>query len=119
MTTLEHGDTNLDPAAIGTWARLRELTTRIRELTDEAEQLKQQLRDHLGAGEYRVAGKPMFTITPQRRFDPARAEQLLTAEQLQACQKTILDRDAVQKTVAPDLYSAMQVEQGKPVVRPA
>lgn len=121
MTTTEQAPATreLDPAALTTWAKLREIQTRIADLTVEAETLKAQLREHLGVGEFTVAGKKMFTISRQRRFDPALAERILTAEEVAACTVPVLDRSLVQRTVSPERYAAMQVESGKPTVRSA
>lgn len=119
MTTTEQPGTDLTPQALGTWAQLCDVKARIKELAEQEEQLKATLRDQLGAGEYTVAGRPAFTISPQRKFSPDAARAVLTAQEIAACTVTVLDREAVEKILSPSRYDACRVTHGKLAVRPS
>jgi hypothetical protein len=119
VTTTEQQGTDLTPQALATWAQLRDIQARKAELLEQEEALKATLREHLGAGTYTVAGRPAFSITPQRKFSETAARDILTPDEVAACTVPVLDRGLVQKTLSPERYSACQVEQGKPVVRSA
>lgn len=120
MTTTETpAGTELSPAALATWAKLRAVQTQLADLKVEEETLKGQLREHLGVGTYSLGGQKLFSITPQRKWDETAARAILTAEEIAACTVPVLDRALVQKIVAPARYAACQTEGGKPVVRAA
>lgn len=120
MTTTETpAGTELDTAAITTFAKLRAVQTQLADLKVEEETLKGQLREHLGVGAYTIGGQRAFSISPQRKWDETAARAILTPAEIAACTVPTLDRALVQKTVAPARYQACQTEGGKPVVRAA
>lgn len=118
MTTTETpAGTELDPAALVTWARLRDLQAKLADLKVEEETLKGQLREHLGTGTFLVGGRPMFTISPTNRFDAAYAETVLTPEELAQVQRTVIDTDLAKKVLGEARYKELQRPVGKPTVR--
>lgn len=119
MTTTEtSAGTELDAQALTTWAQLRDVEARIKQLTEQADTLKATLREHLGAGEYTVGRVPVFTIKPGHKYSEDRARAVLTADEIAACTVPVLDRAKVQAIVSPDVYRSCQVET-QPSIRAA
>lgn len=118
MTTTEQPGTEASPQAVATWARLAAVRDKIRDLKAEEEEIKAALQG-LGPGQYLAGGAPVFTVAPNRKFSPDAARAVLTDDEIAACTVTVLDREAVERTVSPERYSACQVASGKPVIRAA
>ena len=119
MTTTETATgTELDPQTLTTWAQLRDIEARIKDLTEQADTLKATLREHLGAGDYTVGRVPVFTIKSGHKYSEDRARAVLTADEITACTMSVLDRAKVQATVSPDVYRSCQVETA-PSIRAA
>lgn len=97
-------------------ARLHHIAAGIADLTAEADRLKAALRDQLGAGTYTVAGTPALRISPQRRFDPALAEQVLPTALLDLCIVRKVDGPTAKRVLPPDVYAQCQSDAGEPRV---
>lgn len=96
-------------------SRLVDLQAIIAEKTAEAEALKAELRS-LPPGEHDIAGKPVLRIIPNRRFDPAKALELVPESLRDQCYSNTLDSAKVKQYLAPALLDACMVEVGKPKV---
>lgn len=94
-----------------------DLKERAAALDDRMKQIVAQLRDDLGAGRH-TAGEHTVTVTPQRRFNPDHARQILASnpELLTACQETVVSSSKAKLVLAPTVYSACMVESGDPRV---
>jgi hypothetical protein len=74
--------------------------------TEEQELIKAKFRQ-LGIGHYDVGDVPV-TVSPNRRFDPATAEPVLTAINpalVAACSETALSAKKAKLVLPPDLYA--------------
>lgn len=107
----------LSPDAAATVAKLAAVLEQIHQLQADAETYKAQLRDTLGSGAYTINGQPAVSITPTRRFDAAHAEQVLPAQWLDTVRRTVVDAKVAKELLPPALFSACQVESGKPTVK--
>lgn len=96
--------------------RLAAVTAHIAELTGEADRLKKKLREHLAPGTYAVDGVDALRISPQRRFDPALAEQTLPEQLLALCTVTKVDSATAKRKLPPDVYASLMTESGEPRV---
>lgn len=106
----------LDQTTAGTVRRLHVLAAQIAELTIEADGLKAQLRQQLSAGTYDLDGVPAVRISPQRRFDPALAEQVLPGNLLELCIVRRVDGATAKRVLPPAAYQSCQSESGEPRV---
>ncbi len=109
----------LDPQTAATLAKLNDTLAQIKQLTEDAENYKGQLRGKLTPGAYTVGGRPALSITPTRRFDPARAAEILPADQIAAVSRMQIDPKLAKSHLAPALYELCQVDAGKCAVKPA
>jgi hypothetical protein len=107
----------LDPSTRDIHTRLRQVQANLTRLQEEADLLKGQLRDQAGVGTHTVAGKTVFTIRPNRRFDAGLAERLLTPEFQQLCTITKIDAATAKRVLPPAMYDACSAEVGEPVIR--
>lgn len=80
----------------------------IKALQKETEELLKELGD-LTAGEDHAVGPFKVAVTPNRRFNAKKAEQILTKSQFQRASKRVADSGLV-KALYPDLYTDMQDE---------
>lgn len=94
---------------------LADLNARISDLTDQAEALKAELRQ-LPPADYLIDGRPALRIIPTRRFDPARALELVPEPLREECYVRSLDAARVKKYLAPALVDTCMVDSGKPKV---
>jgi len=126
MTITEPESTSLKPlstAAEQTWAKLRDVRARKRDLETLDKELSAQLRGELGRGEFRPSdGGPALQIYGTRRFDSDLAARLLPADLLTEVQKTVVDakllKDKLAEKGLPEaLYAMCQTESDKDTVR--
>lgn len=108
--------TDLDDQTANLVDRLKLLNTEISERTQQAEGIKKQLRE-IGPGTFHHNGRPVLDLIAGSTFDPARAEQILTAEQLEACRETIISAKRAAQVLPPALY-AMCRKPGTTAVKP-
>lgn len=89
------------------------LTAQIDALTARRDEVKAQLRD-LGAGKHETTTGLVVTVTPQRRFNAAKAAETLPADVVAQC----LDFSAskARAVLAPALYQAFMEDSGDPRV---
>lgn len=80
----------------------------IKALQEETADLVKELGT-LTAGEDHAVGPFKVAVTPNRRFNPKRAEDILTKSQFQRASKRVAD-SALVKAHYPELYSEMQDE---------
>lgn len=94
-----------------------DLKERAAALDDRMKQIVAQLRDDLGAGRH-SAGEHTVTVTPQRRFNPDHARQILASnpELLAACQETVVSSSKAKQVLAPAMYELCMLESGDPRV---
>ena len=85
--------------------RYVELSTLIDEAMSEQEQIKAQFRQ-LGLGKH-VTGAGPITISPNRRFNPEQAENVLRAinpDLIAACSETLLTSARAKQVLPPAVY---------------
>lgn len=94
-----------------------DLKERAAALDDRMKQIVAQLRDDLGTGRH-TAGEHTVTVTPQRRFNPDHARQILASnpELLTACQETVVSSSKAKQVLAPAMYELCMLESGDPRV---
>lgn len=114
--------TTLSTAVEQTWARLRDVRARKRDLETQEKELCGQLRTELGRGEFAVSDGPGLTIYPTKRFDSDLALRILPADLLAEVQKTVVDAKLLkaklaEKGLPEQLYEMCQVEGDKDTVR--
>lgn len=97
--------------------RLADVLAVIAELENDAADLKAQLRARLPVGEHTVGGVKALTITANRRFSPALAEEVVPAELLALCKVEKVDPATARKVLPPWLYEQAMTEVGERVVR--
>lgn len=109
--------TELVSDVAATAAKLAATVAQIRQLEQDAELFKSQLRAVLTPGAYTVGGRPALTITATRRFNPDQAVKTLPPELLAAVSRMTVDAKLAREILPPGLYQACSVEAGKPTVR--
>jgi hypothetical protein len=113
----------LSTAAEQTWAKLRDVRARKKDLDDQEKELSAQLRTELGRGEFVPSdGGPPLTIFPTRRFDAEQAARILPAHILAKVQRITVDAKALKEELKKEklpaeLYSMCQVDGDKDTVR--
>lgn len=90
------------------WADLEARRTHI---VDRQDTIKTQLRELLGVGKH-AAGPLTVTVTPQRRFNPDLAREVLPASLLEAITLPTVSTAAAREILAPALYTACMTEVG-------
>lgn len=106
----------LADSVAGTVRRLHVIAAQIAELGMEADALKAMLRANLDAGTYSIDGVPAVRISPQRRFDPALAEQTLPGALLDLCIVRRVDGAQAKRVLPPEVYASCLAESGEPRV---
>lgn len=113
----------LSAAAEQTWAKLRDVRARKKDLDDLDKELSAQLRNELGRGEFAPSdGGPALSIYSTRRFDADLAARLLPADLLAETQRTVVDGKLLKEKLAEKglpaaLFDMCQVEGDKDTVR--
>lgn len=99
-------------------ARYAELERRRHSIVEEQDFIKGQLRKEFEVGKHELATGTV-TLSPNRRFDPKVAEQVLTQINpalIQACSVTKLDAAAAKKVLPPAVYESCMKESPDPKV---
>lgn len=110
--------TEISDEALDVVNRLAAVNADIAQLTEQANDLKGRLRQLLREpGTYTAEGAKVVTLTPNRRFDPRLAFELLPDDLLRLCTVTKIDPAAAKKVLPPAIYEQFMVEAGDPVVR--
>lgn len=94
-----------------------DLKDRAATIDDRIKQIVTQLRDDLGTGQH-PAGDHTVTVTPQRRFNPDHAKEVLASnpDLLAACTETVVTSSKAKQILAPAMYELCMVEAGDPRV---
>jgi hypothetical protein len=96
---------------------LADLNAHIAKLTADAEAIKTELRARCEAGDYvEDGGRTVLKIVPTRKFDVARALELVPEPLREACYTTAPDPAKVKEYLAPALVESCMVVNGKPKV---
>lgn len=100
-------------------AQVAAISARVKELTEEAEALKAELRDRLTApGDYtNAAGVPLVRIQPTRRFDTEAGVALLAGDERAACLAVRYDDVEVKKRLTELQIEQCMVVSGKAKVQ--
>lgn len=93
--------------------RYLELDALRADLTVEMEAIKERLRE---GGTQTAPCGVKITVSPNRRFDPAKAAEVVPEALLPLCQKTIIDSAKAKAALPPAIYEAAMVEVGAPRV---
>lgn len=94
---------------------LARLQAAIADFTNRAETIKDVLRK-LGDGDHEAAGRPVVRVQTSRRFNVAKAYELVPEPLRVACMTTQIDPAKVRQYLAPALVDACMEESGKPRV---
>lgn len=127
MTTTETEQTPAAPAstlptstlptpAAQTWQRLVHVRAELKALKEQEDALAAALRTELRRGVYDsgVDGLPALTIRATRRFDAARATEILTGTPWWAqVSRTVVDQKAVEKLVEDEVIPSALLEACK------
>lgn len=114
--TIQALSTHLDDQTANLVDRLRLLLSEIANRTKQADEIKKELR-LIGPGTFHYNGRPILDLTAGSTFDPAKAEKILTAEQLEACKETVISAKRAAQVLPPALY-AMCRKPGTTAVKP-
>jgi hypothetical protein len=110
----------LDLAARRTFELLDTALDELKAKEAEVEDLREQLRSHLGPGRFLISGVPVLDILRNRRWSEERARlilpRVLAPEVLAELEVTVIDRKRAQKRV-PAMYPFCQAGAGKHIVR--
>lgn len=117
-TTDTPATVELDADTAGVVAQIHRLNAQAEEIDGEVRALKAVLRERLAVGQAGVVnGQKVVTLTPNRRFDPKLAAQVVPSDILALISSTSIDSKLAKDTLPPALYSACMREAGEPVVR--
>lgn len=103
-----------DIALIGLRKRFLELAAKIEDYEAEQETIKANIR-RLGAGTHAI-GDGKVTITPQKKFNPMLAEQVLAGinpDLVTACSKSVVMSSLVKKLLGELVYEQCQKSSGE------
>ena len=113
MTT----STELSEAQRAIVSRLASIAEARSALDLEEKTLKAELRSSLDFGQWTVAGTPVLSVAPNRRFSPEKAAEILPPDLLALCRVEKVDAATAKKILPPALYSACADTVGEPVLR--
>lgn len=86
-------------------ARLADIGQRIRDLTEQADEIKTRLRP-LGAGKFRHDGRDVLQVGEAgEQFDPKLAAKLIPEALQPSCSKLKLDGPTAKQVLPPALYA--------------
>lgn len=111
MTT----DTYTTAALDGDVRRFLELDERRKDIEAEQAIIKARIRA-LGVGHYDAPCGVGVTVSPNRRFDPGLAEQVIPDELLTLCRVTVVDSKAAKRALPPAVYEQCMKPVGDPRV---
>ncbi len=104
--------TDYDSAAVDLDVRrYLELAAKAEEIAAEQNAIKTRLRG-LGEGRHTAPCGVAVTVSPNRRFDPAKAQSSLPGELLDLCMKTAVDSSTAKRNLPPEIYEACMSEVG-------
>lgn len=115
MTTAT--STELDEPTRTMVSRLAQIAEIKADLDSEEKALKAELRQRLDLGQWTWNGRPAVSLSPNRRFSPDRAVEVLPPELLALCTATKVDGATAKKVLPPAMYAACQADAGEPVLR--
>lgn len=95
--------------------RYLELDERRKDIEAEQAVIKARIRG-LGVGHHDAPCGVGVNISPNRRFDPKQAEQVLPPELLALCRATVVDSRKAKSALPPALYDTCMREVGDPRV---
>ncbi len=94
-----------------------DLSDQIAHLTERLAARKRELGDAVGIGSHKIAGVDVSVREPNRRFNAARAAELLAPEVLELCRNEGYDPKKLRGFLAPVLLEqCMDAGTGAPVV---
>jgi hypothetical protein len=108
---------DLSPAEAATVNKLIAINAAIKDLTEEAESLKAQLRKALDVGEYTVDGKPALSVSETRKFDAALAARVIPPDLLPGVQISTISRAQALEMLPAELYAQCQSVSPKRTIR--
>lgn len=98
--------------------RYLDLAARRDDLDLELGAIKAKIRDNITPGDTLTTTDGIkVTVTANRRFNPAKAAEIIPADLLTLCQTTVVDAKKAKSVLPPALYEAAMVTVGDPVVR--
>ncbi len=74
-------------------------------LDEQEKQVKARIRDLTDGPDSYAAGPLTIVVSPNRRFSPALAQQVIPAELLGLCKKTVIDSATAKQVLPPAMYS--------------
>lgn len=117
-TTAPAATSELDDELKTAVTRLLTLSQQRQDIEAEEAHLKTLIRSRLTVGQRgTVNGLPVVTLSPNRRFQPALAAQVLPPSLLELCQASKVDSATAKKVLPPALYEQCMGEVGEPVVK--
>lgn len=120
MTTITDtpATVELDADTAGVVAQIHRLNAQAEEIDGEVRALKAVLRQRLAVGQAGVVnGQKVVTLSPNRRFDPELARQVVPSDLIPSISSTSIDSKLAKALLPPALYEAAMREVGDPVVR--
>lgn len=95
--------------------RYLELDELIKDLMGEQSAIKARIRG-LGTGVHHAPCGVDVSVTPQRRFNPDHAREVIPAAFLPLVEVTVVDGKKAKAALPPAIYEQCQVETGDPRV---
>lgn len=96
---------------------LADLDIRERQIKNEKDAIKAQLRAELKRGHYTINGVPALSLTPTRRFDPEKAAEILPPAVFEAVARKVVDPTLAKQKLPPELYELCQKETPNDTVK--
>lgn len=96
--------------------RYLELQAAREQIEHEQSEIKARMRSALSEGRHDTPSGARVTITRNRRFDSAKAAEVIPAELLPLVQTTVIDAKRAKEVLAPRLLDQCRVEYGEPRV---
>lgn len=111
-------DITADPQLTDLISRLRDINSKLADLTAAADDIKSQIRQAVPAGARAlIDGQPAVTVSANRRFDPDLAKTVLPPELVQLCLVEKVDGAQAKRNLPPAVYEQLMTDVGQPVVR--
>lgn len=95
--------------------RFLELDERRKDIEAEQATIKARIRA-LGVGHYDAPCGVGVTVSPNRRFDPKVAEEVIPDQLLALCRVTVVDSKAAKRALPPAIYEQCMKPVGEPRV---
>jgi hypothetical protein len=110
-------NTQLDDHTADLATRLADVQQRIRDLTEQENELKAKLAANLEAGTYPTPTGRNLVVSVGAAFDQATAMVVLPHDVRMRCLVPVLDAKRVKQEVPPALYAQCQKPHAKPTVK--